>query len=930
MGSNNVTWPGWETVRLIGRGSFGAVYEIERDVLGEREKAALKVISIPQNESDISEMYSDGYDDESITSTFKEHLKSIVAEEYSLMRKLNGSSNVVNCDDVRYVQHDDGIGWDIFIRVELLTPLTDALPAEIPEEQVLKIAKDLCRALVQCKQFGIVHRDIKPQNIFVSPLGDYKLGDFGIAKTVEKTSGGTKIGTYKYMAPEVYNNQPYGAGADIYSLGLVLYWLLNERRMPFLPLPPEKLRAGMEEQARLRRFSGELIPAPAHGSDELKRIVLKACAFDPKDRFQSAEEMLRDLANINVRQFRDPTVASTEGDIPQSITAGHNAENTIGIFKANKTILSMSQVESAGTERSSENVDISIVQVTQDQMNEDDKTVGVFDYAKRDSGDAQSLKQRSKSGGWRFGVGMVAVIVLVIGVLFLKQLNIKKEASEAASQSVQHEDGKDISLLTKESTTIYNPEAAWASEWERDSYTLYEYNSAGSRIKETTYTPDGTVLISKETFYDDQGRRAGYSRVPNYELFPGYTFSISEEYSYIGESETPSESTRRMNHGLVIHDTYDPHGNVILEECSWESGELTSSTEYEYEYNDAGDKTSRQYYVNGERQRVTYEYDNSGKLVLEQNYEGDTLAHSQVSIYRNGTLIRQEMYNGDAFHFDGYPYISYKEGLGFLECVVEYEYDEYSNLSQKTYFCSADSLNNTNPDAITTYEYIKRDESGETFANPNNDFPTSMHYYEENYYDHAYILDYTLRFAFDSDGRIATVSNYNSSGDMVAVVNQEYDADGNCTKTYDLATSKNELLLEWYHQDWEDGRLVRTERSDGMYSQEYIYDENGKLSVTYFYENELLYMEDVYTYDALGRINNIVRTNYGKWSFIIEYSYEENSEKPNSIKWGESGYYLYEYEYDDADRLICEKETYYSGDKLSSITTKTYEYAKSE
>ena len=119
---NIVNWPGWETGRLIGRGSFGSVYEIERNVLGDIEKAALKVISIPQNESDIDDMYGDGMDDESITSTFQSHLKSIVAE-YSLMRKMNGCANIVNCDDIRYVQHDDGIGWDIFIKMELLTPL---------------------------------------------------------------------------------------------------------------------------------------------------------------------------------------------------------------------------------------------------------------------------------------------------------------------------------------------------------------------------------------------------------------------------------------------------------------------------------------------------------------------------------------------------------------------------------------------------------------------------------------------------------------------------------------------------------------------------------------------------------------------------------------------------------------------------------------
>ncbi len=289
-----ISWPGWEVIRVIGRGSFGSVYEIQRNVLGDVEKAALKVISIPQNESDIDEMYSDGYDDESITSTFRSHLKSIVAE-YTLMRKLNGSTNIVNCDDIRYVQHDDGIGWDIFIKMELLTPLTKALPAEIAEESVEKLGKDMCAALVLCRKHGIIHRDIKPQNIFVSPNGDYKLGDFGIAKTIEKTTGGTKIGTYKYMAPEVYNNQPYGAAADIYSLGLVMYWMLNEHRMPFLPLPPKKLTSSMEDEARNQRFRGRPFPPPKNGSQWLKNIVMKACAFDPKERYSNAEQMLNDL-----------------------------------------------------------------------------------------------------------------------------------------------------------------------------------------------------------------------------------------------------------------------------------------------------------------------------------------------------------------------------------------------------------------------------------------------------------------------------------------------------------------------------------------------------------------------------------------------------------------------------------------------------------
>ena len=291
-------WSDWETVRLIGRGSFGTVYEIQRKLVDEdTESAALKVITIPQNPGDVEEMYSEGYDDESITATFNSHLKSIVAE-YSLMRKMDGSANIVNCKDIRYIQHDDGIGWDIYIRMELLTPLTKALPVDADEATIIRIGKDICNALVLCKKHEIVHRDIKPQNIFVSSNGDYKLGDFGIAKTVERTMGGTKIGTYKYMAPEVYNNQPYGSAADIYSMGLVLYWLLNERRMPFMPLPPAKLGAGMDEEVRHRRLSGEKLPEPAHGSAALQQIVLKACAYDPKDRYSSAAAMLEDLNKL--------------------------------------------------------------------------------------------------------------------------------------------------------------------------------------------------------------------------------------------------------------------------------------------------------------------------------------------------------------------------------------------------------------------------------------------------------------------------------------------------------------------------------------------------------------------------------------------------------------------------------------------------------
>ena len=312
-------WPGWKVVREIGQGSFGAVYEIQREMFGKIESAALKVLTIPQSQNEIQELRSEGYDDASLTTHFRGYLEDI-AREYSLMLDIKGHTNVVYCDDVRYVQHEDGIGWDVFIKMELLSPLMSTLSKTYEEQQVIKLGMDMCNALILCKNENIIHRDIKPQNIFVSKTGDYKLGDFGVAKIADKTVSGTKIGTFKYMAPEVYKSQPYGTSSDLYSLGLVMYWAMNERRTPFLPLPPQIPTPSVDEEARQRRFSGEPIPAPANGSEELKQIVLKACAFDPADRFQDPAEMKDALARLQM---------SGAGIWSQPVDEG---EKTVGSF----------------------------------------------------------------------------------------------------------------------------------------------------------------------------------------------------------------------------------------------------------------------------------------------------------------------------------------------------------------------------------------------------------------------------------------------------------------------------------------------------------------------------------------------------------------------------------------------------------------------
>ena len=291
-------WPGWTVVKYLGEGGYGRVYEIERELSGIKEQAALKVVSRPADDAEIEACYENGYDQASMKASYQEELQRYV-KEYQLMKELQGQTNIVSCDDFAVVPRKDGIGGQIFIRMELLTPLQKVTnQSMLGESEVIRLGKDICKALMLCEARHIIHRDIKPENILVSKFGDYKLGDFGVARVQDHTTKATKMGTHGYAAPEVEHGHKYGKEADIYSLGITLYWLLNNRRMPFLNAD-ESVKAMKNQEALRRRYEGEKLPAPKNGSAKLKQVVLKACAYRPEDRYRSAQELYDALSELS-------------------------------------------------------------------------------------------------------------------------------------------------------------------------------------------------------------------------------------------------------------------------------------------------------------------------------------------------------------------------------------------------------------------------------------------------------------------------------------------------------------------------------------------------------------------------------------------------------------------------------------------------------
>ena len=315
----------WRIKRFIGAGSYGRVFEIERrDEFDTVYTGALKAVTIPSSQGELDEILADGMDMNGASTYFRDYVKEL-NREIALMSKLKGHSNIVSYEDHKMFPHEDGVGWDILIRMELLTPITSYLKQNhtFTRREVIQLGMDLCKALEICQRYNIIHRDIKPANIFISETEDFKLGDFGVARIASASTGAsTRAGTVNYMAPEVFRGEKYTSNVDIYSLGLVMYQLLNNNRMPLYPPYPQPITPSSRERAQAQRLSGAALPPPANAEGRLAEIVLKACAPDPAQRYDSPTVMRQALEAILYTEGEAKMIYPEGDTVPVPSTSG--------------------------------------------------------------------------------------------------------------------------------------------------------------------------------------------------------------------------------------------------------------------------------------------------------------------------------------------------------------------------------------------------------------------------------------------------------------------------------------------------------------------------------------------------------------------------------------------------------------------------------
>lgn len=381
-------WPEWKIIEKIGEGSFGKVYKAQRTEQGKIFYSAVKVITIPSNAGELSSVRSETPNEQSVREYFHGLVEECI-QEVSTMEYFRGNSHVVSVEDYKVVEYLDDIGWDIYIRMEYLTSFLDYCAGrELTEEDVIQLGIDLCKALEYCQKQNIIHRDIKPENIFVSRFGEFKLGDFGIARELERTmSGLSKKGTFSYMAPEMYKGEPYDAKVDIYSLGIVLYKLRNHNRLPFISLEKQLITYRDKENALNRRMSGENPPRPAEAGEGLADIILKACAYDRQDRFETAEEFREALEAL---KYQKPASVKKQPEEPEEPDATDN-ENYIEIIEEEpeKTVVAGRTSRPHKKKRGIDPLVIAVVVMSIAVC----VVVGVFIWLVKENSELQRLKQ---------------------------------------------------------------------------------------------------------------------------------------------------------------------------------------------------------------------------------------------------------------------------------------------------------------------------------------------------------------------------------------------------------------------------------------------------------------------------------------------------------------------------------------------------------
>ncbi len=266
----------YDIEEVLGSGGMGVVYRAFDREVGE-------AVAIKALRPDL------GGIDPTLLERFKQELR--------LARRIT-HRNVVRTYDLGEVDGTYYITMELVRGTTVATLIREAGRLDVPA--TLTIGKQVCRALELAHEEGVIHRDVKPQNLLVDHSGFLKVMDFGIARLAEHrtepgqalTAAGVVVGTPQYMAPEQLFGEPVDGRADLYATGAVLFECLTGRPVFEAPSLVALLARHLEDTAPdPRQLNGEI-------PDSLARVILRALARSPEDRWPTAGHFLHALEQV--------------------------------------------------------------------------------------------------------------------------------------------------------------------------------------------------------------------------------------------------------------------------------------------------------------------------------------------------------------------------------------------------------------------------------------------------------------------------------------------------------------------------------------------------------------------------------------------------------------------------------------------------------
>lgn len=281
---------GMEIVRCLADNGASRLYLLRH---AGGEAFILKQISIPESQTQVEALLITGAAaNEEEAQHYYEQRVADYEDSLKALAPLRGSSNCATYLGYQVCAREEGVGFVLYLLSERYVTLPEYLQENaMTHLRALNLGLDLCTALCELRGQDLIHRDVKPENIYLNAMGGFMLGDLGAARISQlKFCAMPDRMISAYTAPEIADAMgDFNPTVDIYSVGMVLYRILNGNHGPF---EDENTSAAAANKMRL---SGEPLPSPLYADYELAAIVLKACAFEPADRFQSPDALLQEL-----------------------------------------------------------------------------------------------------------------------------------------------------------------------------------------------------------------------------------------------------------------------------------------------------------------------------------------------------------------------------------------------------------------------------------------------------------------------------------------------------------------------------------------------------------------------------------------------------------------------------------------------------------